>query len=278
VPLANELVPRMPASFFTPPDEVASLASDRSAHAMMSRAEWMNYDRNYRDIRGQLGPWFARNALEPFSPAVWGLRSALELDFDETELLPTHQLLDEMMRRGNAGERQWAEAFAWLSNVDTIVDLVPLADVYRQPHDLPHVHVVRITHVPATGRYYFPDADGRVLRVEEHANSATIDVNVAPPPSAALHRGGPRRHTLVITITRHKYWRATIDGRDAPLRPAVIAYQMVQVPAGRHRIELRYRNPVVVWSGAVSAVATAACFATIAIVPIRRRRRLRTGS
>ncbi|HSP34511.1 MAG TPA: hypothetical protein VLU46_09370, partial [Thermoanaerobaculia bacterium] len=52
VPLANELAPRMPAEFFTPPNVVAALQSDRSAHALMNRADWRNYERNFKDIRG----------------------------------------------------------------------------------------------------------------------------------------------------------------------------------------------------------------------------------
>ena len=88
-----------------------------------------------------------------------------------------------MMRRGNRGDARWADEFAWISNVDTIVDLLPLEAVYAQPHDLPHVRVLRIMHVPTLGRYSFVDK-GRVTHVEEHANTATIDVDARP---AALY-------------------------------------------------------------------------------------------
>ncbi|HSP35015.1 MAG TPA: hypothetical protein VLU46_11915, partial [Thermoanaerobaculia bacterium] len=266
VPLANELAPRMPAEFFTPPNVVAALQSDRSAHALMNRADWRNYERNFKDIRGELGPWFARNALQPFTPAAWGLRSALEVDFDETDLLVTHDLLNVMMKRGNGGDTHWAEEFAMMSNVDTIADLLPIAAVFQQPHDLERVRIIRFTRLPATGRYYFPQQNGRVTHVDERANGATIDVDAAA------------NAPLFIVITRHKYWSATIDGREATLQPANIAYQSVVVPAGRHRVELRYRNPLVMPSGAVSGVAVAACLAAIVTAPIRRRRRLRSGS
>jgi hypothetical protein len=88
------------------------------------------------------------------------------------------------------------------------------------------------------------DAPGRVLGVVERANIATIDIECT---NTAL---------LIATVTRHKYWRATIDGRPAQLVPVNLAYQGVLVPAGKHRIEMRYRNPVVMWSGIVSALTT----------------------
>jgi hypothetical protein len=36
-------------------------------------------------------------------------------------------------------------------------------------------------------------------------------------------------------------WRASIDGRDAPLRRANVAFRAVAVPAGRHVVEMVYR-------------------------------------
>ena len=36
------------------------------------------------------------------TPALWGLRSALEPDIDGTDLLPTYDLLNAMLKRGNA--------------------------------------------------------------------------------------------------------------------------------------------------------------------------------
>src|SRR5205814_4503709 len=73
---------------------------------------------------------------------------------------------------------------------------------------------------------------GTITRLSETSSSASLDVETSVTAE------------LIITITRHKYWRATIDGHPAQLQPANIAYQGLSVPAGRHRVELRYRNPV----------------------------------
>ncbi|HEX3109630.1 MAG TPA: hypothetical protein VHU41_11100, partial [Thermoanaerobaculia bacterium] len=64
--------------------------------------------------------------------------------------------------------------------------------------------------------------------------------------------------------TGHKYWSATIDSQKVPIVPTNVAFQGVVVPAGTHTIELRYRNPLIGISGAVTLLTlfglTAASF------------------
>jgi hypothetical protein len=285
--IANELVTRMPRPFFTPPDVITSFERDHDAYAVMHRGEWTSEDPNNHALRGKFGPWFARNGLQPFTLDTWGVHTALELDFDETALLPTHDLLDAMMKLGNSGFPRWAESFAAISNVRYLVDYRPLPQVLAQHLPLGQLRLVRLTHLASTGRYYFPQqivqartpddvvsfiahsgiqrpiafvpfappqpSAARVLHVNERANAATIDVECT---SEAL---------LVATVTRHKYWRTTIDGQPATSVPVNLAYQGVVVPAGKHRIEMRYRNPLVLWGGLMSALAAAACVVSTAI-------------
>ncbi|HEX7419805.1 MAG TPA: hypothetical protein VF505_07950, partial [Thermoanaerobaculia bacterium] len=71
--LGNEIVTRMPKPFFSPPDVVTSFEPDHHAYAVMHRGDWTD-DPNNHQLRGAFGPWFARNGLEPFTPASWGLR------------------------------------------------------------------------------------------------------------------------------------------------------------------------------------------------------------
>ena len=52
------------------------------------------------------------------------------------------------------------------------------------------------------------------------------------------------------------------------LQRANIAYQSLAIPTGRHHLALRYRNPLIPWSAAISAIAL------IALIPLRRRRRM----
>lgn len=265
-------IPRLPRRFFTAPPIVAAFDRDRDAYAVFHRGAW-NAPPNVKDLDAAAPMWTMRNSLRPDSPAAWGLRGVLQADIDETFLLPTHDLLDSMMRLGRSGFPRWSEPYALLSNVRYFVDYRTDGTV-----DAP----VFLTRIPNQGRYWFAKqlsrhlvrpgsaivrqpfvpAAGRILGLRETASSATLDVDAAGPAF------------LAITITRHKYWRAAIDGREAPLAGANIAYQGLVVPAGHHRIELRYRNPVVAWSAGVSGITLAAAV----IAPIRRRRRLRNGS
>ncbi|MFY9820550.1 MAG: hypothetical protein WAM82_04160 [Thermoanaerobaculia bacterium] len=59
-----------------------------------------------------------------------------------------------------------------------------------------------------------------------------------------------------MSVTPHKYWRVTIDGSRVDPIVTNLAYQSVLVPPGRHRVEMRYRNGLVIaglWISAVTA-------------------------
>jgi hypothetical protein len=271
------IVTRMPGNYFTEPPVTARFDADRDAYSLLNRGEWLHSTLNYRALRGYLGPWFARNGMQPYTPAAWGFRSALEADYDETALLPTHALLDAMMAAGDSGLTSWAESFAAISNVRYLVDYMPVQQIARSA-DPGEAQPVRLTRIPNTGTYYFAEevsvADpvtfmkgpgihrpiafvatpltlaghGRLVRAAERANGATLEVECSG--GAAL---------LVATVTRHKYWRATIDGKTARLLPANLAYQALVVPAGHHKIEMHYRNPLVAGSVVISALAVLLC-------------------
>lgn len=279
--VGNEIVTRMPATYFSPPEAIGAFDEKRSTYALLHRGEWNPETENYKQLGRLLGPWLQRNGLKPLTPATWGFRTALELDYDETALLPTHDLLDAMMKLGNGGFANWAESFGAISNVGYIIDYRAVADVIADARDAEHSRPIRIMRVANPGEYYFPEqiiearsaddviafmrrngmrrrtafvafpplpiARGNVMRVLETANGAIVDVECQ---AKAL---------LVATVTRHKYWRATLDDRAVPLLPVNIAYQGLIVPAGRHRVEWHYRNPLVIWGAALSLATLAAC-------------------
>src|SRR5205807_844323 len=98
---------------------------------------------------------------------------------------------------------------------------------------------------------------GQILRARQTANAIDVDVD-----AAAATR-------LFISVTRHKYWRATIDGAPATIHPANIAFQAVDVPPGRHHLAMRYRNPLVMVCGVLSLLSAIA----LAAVALRSRER-----
>jgi uncharacterized membrane protein YfhO len=99
----------------------------------------------------------------------------------------------------------------------------------------------------------FTPAGGEVLRVHESANSATIDVRASG------------RAFLVISVTPHKYWQIALDGRAVSPIVTNLGYQGIEMPAGTHRVVMRYRNPLLRIGGVVTAVALLALIAAALI-------------
>ena len=60
---------------------------------------------------------------------------------------------------------------------------------------------------------------------------------------------------LVASVTPHRYWRATIDGKPAPLIVANVGLQAIVVPAGSHTIRFTYGNPLFAIAGAISIIS-----------------------
>ena len=238
LPFANEVAPRMPREFFTPPAVVSAL---RPGATIVHRGEWMTDDSTRQQLEHLASNWLARDALRPFTPAAWGLRSALDPDVDETFLLPTHDLLDAFRKSRGSG------SIIARTGADYVID-------WAHPPTPPPIIVRR---APSPGPYR---STARILVVRETANTATIDVQALSPA------------TLLMLVTRHKYWHVTIDGREARIAPANIAFQAVTVPTGRHRVEMRYRNRLIGWGAAVSAATLLAL-----VVPGAARLRKRTG-
>jgi hypothetical protein len=237
--------------------------------------------------------WVVRNGVFPMTPATWGLETVLERDYDKTALLPTVDLVDAMWRTRDAGVTNWREIFGSMSNVAYVAQYRGFEEEKKRikgnfkksrPVDF-------VPHEPAP-RYYFAsrliearDADamvrkivkgdycrdcafvaqgagapakGRVLSARETANSARIEVEADGDAF------------LVMSVTPHKYWSARIDGRIVPIEIANVAYQGVRVPAGRHVVEVEYRNTLVVKAAMLSGAVMLGLLVA-ALAPRRRR-------
>ena len=73
-----------------------------------------------------------------------------------------------------------------------------------------------------------------------------------------------------MSVTTDKYWTITVDGK--PVKPLVtnIAYQGIDVPPGKHRVEMRYRNTLAA-RGAKISIAASVLLLAVALWPRRRR-------
>jgi hypothetical protein len=77
----------------------------------------------------------------------------------------------------------------------------------------------------------------------------------------------------VFSEAYHPYWEAELDGRVVPLARADLAFRAVAVPAGTHRVSLRYRPHAFERARLVTGAALAAALAFAAAGAVQARRR-----
>ncbi|MHB0968822.1 MAG: hypothetical protein ACYC7A_06460 [Thermoanaerobaculia bacterium] len=279
-PVGYSVSPRMPARFFTPPAIEATLDRDKDAYRVFHEIDWYGTSdiaKKYFST-GAGVYWVVRNGIYPMTTASWGIRTVLERDYDKTELLPTIDLVESMWKVRDAGQQAWPEIFMAMSNARFRSEYVPFdGEAKRIGRDFTKSQPVVFRRVEGNERYYFADeivqtrdrqefvdklvakrwsprvafvsagafapAGGRVIGVAERSNRFTVDVEA----------GG--RALLVMSVTTHKYWKAKIDGAPAPLKVVNLGYQGIEVPQGRHRVEMRYENPIVKATGIIAIIS-----------------------
>ncbi|MFP5245971.1 MAG: hypothetical protein ACLGH0_04695, partial [Thermoanaerobaculia bacterium] len=270
---------RVEASFFREPPRAVAQFPKRDDYRIIDIAHWMKesdiartYQRSSDDVY-----WLARNSLSPMIPAAYGLRTVLEIDFDLTALLPTEDFTRSMWEVSEK-RQDWLAVAGSMSNAwyfgmyrhpgaalydanGVMRDVQPVRYLAGEQHPryyfasqlVPIRSREEFVQRLATGRYAkrvafvngpaFAPAQGIVRSVRESANRARIEVEAA---SQAF---------LVMSVTPHKYWRVTIDGTEVPAIVTNIGYQGVVVPGGKHLVEMRYRNPVIIAGAALSLAA-----------------------
>jgi uncharacterized membrane protein YfhO len=75
---------------------------------------------------------------------------------------------------------------------------------------------------------------------------------------------------FVAAMTFDDGWRATLDGAPLPLYPTAACQIGVRLPAGEHRLELRYHERLLVPGALVTLLALVAGGALLATVGRRR--------
>jgi hypothetical protein len=270
--------PRVDAAFYDPPPAALQFPADRTPFRVFHFANWTSLGKAAQRY-GASDPdryWILRNGLAPVMPTTYGLRMALEGDFDITGLEPTTEFTTAV---GQLSDRHAPD---WL-NMATAMSNVWYVGVYRRPdlafaeaggitRNVQPVKFVEGLHSP---RYYFADRlvtikdrHDFVRRLAEGGYSrqvAFLYERAFQPARGIVHRwqewpNGARLDVeaggvafLVMSVTPHKYWRITVDG--APTTPMIanLGYQGIVVPPGRHLVEMRYRNPLIPAGAAISA-------------------------
>lgn len=300
----RDTVQRMPGSYFTPKfAALDTLPSPNGTFRVFHDASWaMWYGEGISRafMHGESVhdyAWIWRNSAMPNLPAARGYELVLEDDIDQTSLLNTTQFR-EAMKAGRSRFGAGADtAYMKMSNVRYRI-------VYRQateelvaaartnPESTIPVEVVDAGHSP---RHWFATAlePVSISAPGFHAQaSARVGENVAfvdfapfvPSPgqitglresanALSLRTRNAGRGFLVIGVTGHRWWRATIDGAPARLEAANIAYQGLVIPPGEHEVELRYHNPLVMTGAIISALS----LLVAAAIAVTARRRARWG-
>lgn len=75
----------------------------------------------------------------------------------------------------------------------------------------------------------------------------------------SIQTDAPAQTMVVIAQTYYPAWKAYVDGQPTKLWRANYAFQAVQVPAGCHRIELRYEDKVFLMGALLSGFGIAVC-------------------
>jgi Bacterial membrane protein YfhO len=265
----RRLVPRMPRAYFDAPPLAQQLPPKPAR--LFPEAYWEAFDQDPNAMQWITNRtdeqywWMFRNSLGDHLAARFGYELVMEDDVDRTALKTTDALLTAMKnlraRRAIGAEQPFLKIAGAQARVryrpagepvtfattpvepvpidnpryafaDRIVRAASIADVLGRLDEQRGMETVALADVEP-----FPPARGEITSVAETANSGRIAVRA------------PGQAFLVMAVTAHRYWSATIDGKPATLIPTNGAYQGIVVPAGEHVIEMRYRNPMF-WIGA----------------------------
>lgn len=285
-----ELNPRMPRKFFDPPPAARELPPNRADYRLFHEADWYGQEEIARQYFSTADAvyWVVRNGLFPMTPAGAKVRTVIERDYDKTALLPTIDFTDSVWDVKRSGRAQWWEPFMAMSNAWYRSTYRPFeAEKKRIKGNFKVSSPMRFVPSEHYPRYYFADqivtikdrtdfvkkligekfssrvafmqrrtfvpGDGTILSIHETANTATLDVD---------SRG---RNFLVMSVTPHKYWRITVDGRPVEAVVTNIGYQGIEIGNGRHRVEMRYVNTLVRIGLAISIVTAAAMLLVVII-------------
>lgn len=287
-PWSLELTPRMPMAYYTdPPPIVHRMAADRHTYRIFALGDWTgNAER--RQAYVQRRPHYfllQRNALLGLSPAIWGIRGAMQVDYDLTVLQSTADFV-----RGVWGLKErtpdWLNYASAMSNIRYVGYFRSIEEAIRRSGvDARTLEPMRYIEGRAYPRYYFATQMARIRSVEEFIaaiasgeydrQTAFIDDEPFTPAPGRVLRWAETNNRILVdveseavgfliaSVTAHKYWTATIDGAAADIVRTNLGYQGVVVPRGRHIVELRYQNPLV-WTGGAVSVASLLALALVA--------------
>jgi hypothetical protein len=107
-------------------------------------------------------------------------------------------------------------------------------------------------------KVYLPTAARTVVKATGES-SARIIAKEFGPNRQSVEVETPAATMMVLGQAYYHNWEASVDGQASPLWQANYAFQAVEVPAGRHRILLTYKDKGLRLGGLISVCAVLIC-------------------
>jgi hypothetical protein len=127
-------------------------------------------------------------------------------------------------RQRLSGEETKGSAWTWKADV-------PGFSIYENSRALP--------------RFWLDGSPGQVRVLSYGLQSLELDVDTAQPAF------------LATSEAHYPGWRAWIDGRETLVYYTNIAFRGLRVPAGQHRIAMRFEPSLLAWCSVLSVLAWA---------------------
>lgn len=183
-----------------------------------------------------------------------------------------------------APRQVWASAFFAPSNAIPagLLDFLSVTHVNRLSDPNPwQVRSSALPFITAGQKPVFASADEILVRLAEpgfdsrkivylplEARGKLTASNASPTTLSSVrfsaHRitleaAAPAPALLVIGQSHYPAWQATVDQQATPLWPGNHGFQVLELPAGKHRIEVVYRDRAFLIGGAISALTLLGC-------------------
>ncbi len=273
------LMPRIEPHYYDDPPVAKWLQAERPLARLYNEADWARYRTPQPAVAPELRQWVIRNGLLPSTQQLRHIPGILEIDVARMYLRPTLEFSQahSIVSSRRPDQSITLMEMAGVTHIATLSEIPP--EVRFEPALYETVAPVEIRRTRLPGRYYFASRIRPLATQGEFVNALLhepalqrrevfTDVPAFTPAAGVIHAiqercddiqmnvETPGPALLTIAVTRHKYWSATVDGQTAMLHPANLAFQSLVIPPGRHRVELRYRNPLVALSAIVSAATS----------------------
>jgi hypothetical protein len=113
----------------------------------------------------------------------------------------------------------------------------------------------------------------RPVGTRDQARAPALGYVLRGPQEAEIDVSSDQPVLVVVRTPYDRNWRATVDGRDAPVVPADYLIQAVPVPPGSHTVRLTYEDPSI-GAGLIGSLASVTALGILAVV-MRLRSRIR---